>query len=143
MCTKTARQTLSAFEYLTGMAIVAAVAVVPLPLIVEGTLGTTDASGWIIIVYLAVVNGLLGHFLMAYAHGHVKLLTISLLTLAIPVSLGGGRGGVASTSRSRPCRWRHGDRARRARRGVAASTARRAPDLVDADLDAMGSLPHP
>ena len=35
--TKTARQELTAFEYLTGMAIVAAVVVVPLPLLFEGT----------------------------------------------------------------------------------------------------------
>jgi drug/metabolite transporter (DMT)-like permease len=88
--TKTARQDLTAFEYLTGMAIVAAVAIVPLPLLFQGTLGTTDATGWLIIAYLTIVNGLLGHFLMAFAHGHSTLLTVSLLTLGIPVFAAAG-----------------------------------------------------
>jgi len=85
VATKSARQRLGAFDYLTGMSLVAAVAVVPLPFLFEGSLGATDTNGWLTIVCIALVNGLLGHFLMSYAHGHVSLLTVSLLTLAIPV----------------------------------------------------------
>lgn len=85
VATKSARRKLDAFAYLTAMSLVAAVAVLPLPLLFEGSLGSTDADGWLTIVFIAVVNGLLGHFLMSYAHGHVSLLTVSLLTLAIPV----------------------------------------------------------
>jgi drug/metabolite transporter (DMT)-like permease len=85
VCTKRARATLTAWEYLTGMAIVAAVAVVPLPLLFDGTMRAPGLEAWGIIVYLAVVNGLLGHFLMSWAHGHVTLLGVSLLTLGIPV----------------------------------------------------------
>ena len=85
VASKTARQALTALEYLTGMAIVAAVGVLPLPLLFPGSLGTTDADGWITIVYITVINGLLGHFLMSWAHGHVTLLGVSLLTLGIPV----------------------------------------------------------
>ncbi len=85
VATKSARQSLGAFAYLTGMSLVAAVAVVPLPFLFEGSLGATDTGGWVTIVFIALVNGLLGHFLMSYAHGHVSLLTVSLLTLAIPV----------------------------------------------------------
>lgn len=83
--TKSARRDLSAFEYLTGMAIVAAVAAVPIPLLYPDALGGTDANGWLTIVYITLINGLLGHFLMSWAHGHVTLLTLSLLTLGIPV----------------------------------------------------------
>lgn len=85
VATKAARQGLSAFAYLTGMSLVAAVAVVPLPFVFDGSLGNTDTGGWLTIVFIALVNGLLGHYLMSYAHGHVSLLTVSLLTLAIPV----------------------------------------------------------
>jgi drug/metabolite transporter (DMT)-like permease len=85
IASKTARQALTALEYLTGMAIVAAAGVLPLPLLFPGSLGTTDADGWITIVYITVINGLLGHFLMGWAHGHVTLLGLSLLTLGIPV----------------------------------------------------------
>ena len=140
--TKTARQQLTAFEYLTGMAIVAAFAVIPLPLIFEGTLGSTNANGWMIIVYLTVVNGLLGHFLMAYAHGHVTLLTVSLLTLAIPVL--SAAGAAAWLDEPLTTVQVAGMVIVLAALGVvSASTARRAPDLVEADLDAIGSLPSP
>jgi drug/metabolite transporter (DMT)-like permease len=142
VCTKQARQSLSAFEYLTGMAIVSAVAVVPLPLIFDGTLGTTSVDGWLTIVYLTVVNGLLGHFLMAYAHGHVTLLTISLLTLGIPVISAAGAavlidepltalqviGMIVVLS---------------ALAMVSLATERHRPELLDQDLDAIEAAPHP
>jgi len=136
VCTKAARQSLSAFEFLTGMAIWAAILVVPLPIIVTGSLGTTDTRGWIIIVYIALVNGLLGHFLMAKAHGHVTLLTISLLTLAIPVFSAAAAavvidepltalqvGGIVIVLAALAM--------------VTVATARRSPTLVDADLEAI------
>jgi probable blue pigment (indigoidine) exporter len=140
--TKTARQELTAFEYLTGMAIVSAIVVVPLPLLFDGTLASTDASGWLTIVYITVINGLLGHFLMAYAHGHVTLLTVSLLTLAIPV-----------ISAAAAALWIDEPLTGVQVAGMAVvlvalalvslHTARRNPDLVAADLEAIESAPHP
>jgi drug/metabolite transporter (DMT)-like permease len=140
--TKTARQELTAWEYLTGMAIVAAIAVIPLPLLFEGTLRGTDADGWLTIVYITVINGLLGHFLMAYAHGHVSLLTVSLLTLGIPVIsaaaaalwideplTGVQLAGMAVVLGALAL--------------VSVSTARRSPDLIGADLEAIEAAPHP
>jgi len=139
---KTARLELSAFEYLTGMAIVASIAVIPLPFIFEGTLGTTNASGWLTIGYIAVINGLIGHFLMAFAHGRVTLLTMSLLTLAIPVFAAASAAlwidepltalqvaGMAVVLLALGL--------------VSASTARRAPEVMVADVEAMESAPHP
>ena len=140
--TKTARQELTAFEYLTGMAIVAALVVVPLPLLFEGTLASTDASGWLTIVYITVINGLLGHFLMAYAHGHVTLLTVSLLTLGIPVI----SAAAAALWIDEPLTGVQvvGMAVVLVALGlVSLHTARRNPDLVEADLDAIGSLPSP
>ena len=140
--TKTARQELSAWEYLTGMAIVSAIAVIPLPLLFDGTLGTTDLNGWLVILYLTVINGLLGHFLMAFAHGHVTLLTVSLLTLGIPVFAAAGAalwidepltpvqvGGMAVVLVALGL--------------VSLSTARRSPELLEADVDALETLPSP
>ena len=142
VATKAARRTLGAFEYLTGMSIVAALAVLPLPLLAPGTLGGTTAIGWWTIAGITLVNGLLGHFLMGWAHGHVSLLTVSLLTLAIPVigaaaaavfidepltalQVGGMTGVIVALGL------------------VTLSTARRAPDLVEADLEALEPAPHP
>jgi drug/metabolite transporter (DMT)-like permease len=140
--TKTARQELTAFEYLTGMAIISALAVVPLPFLFEGTMGSPDLDGWLIILYLTVVNGLLGHFLMAFAHGHVTLLTVSLLTLAIPVFAAAGAalwidepltlvqaGGMAVVLVALGL--------------VSLSTAGRSPDLLEADVEALETLPSP
>jgi drug/metabolite transporter (DMT)-like permease len=142
VCTKSARHELTAFEFLTGMSIVSAILVVPLPFIVDGTFATTDAQGWLTIVYVALVNGLVGHFLMAYAHGHVPLLTISLLTLGIPVCAAASAAllidepltgvqvaGMAIVLVALAL--------------VSLSTARHSPDLVDTDVDALGSAPHP
>jgi drug/metabolite transporter (DMT)-like permease len=139
---KTARVALTAFEYLTGMAIVAAVAVVPIPLLFPGTLGTTDASGWLTIVYITVINGLLGHFLMSWAHGHVTLLTLSLLTLGIPVC----SAAAAALWIDEPLTLLQigGMIVVLAALGlVSASAARRSPEVVSADVDAIEAAPHP
>lgn len=139
---KSARQELTALEYLTGMAIVAAIAILPIPLLFAGTLGTTDANGWLTIVYITVVNGLLGHFLMTWAHGHVALLTLSLLTLGIPVFSAGAAalwidepltllqiGGMVVVLAALAL--------------VSVGTARRSPQLVEADVAALEAAPHP
>jgi drug/metabolite transporter (DMT)-like permease len=142
VCTKTARQELTAFEFLTGMAIVSAVLMLPVPLLVSGTLETTNASGWLMLGYITVINGLLGHYLMAFAHGHVTLLTISLLTLGIPVfaSLGAARWiGEPLT----PLQIAGMVVVLGALALVSLSTARRAPALVDADVEAIETAPHP
>lgn len=142
VATKSARRHLSAFEYLTGMSIVAAIGILPLPFIFAGTLRGTTTSGWVIIVFITLINGLLGHFMMSWAHAHVPLLSVSLLTLAIPVvgaataalfisepltllQVGGMAGVITSLAL------------------VTVSTARRVPHLVDADLDALEPAPHP
>jgi drug/metabolite transporter (DMT)-like permease len=140
--TKTARQDLTAFEYLTGMAIVSAIAVAPLPFLFDGTLGSTNLNGWLVIVYLTVVNGLLGHFLMAFAHGHVTLLTVSLLTLGIPVFAAAG----AALWIDEPLTGAQvlGMMVVLVALGlVSLSTARRNPDLLEADVEALEGLPSP
>ena len=142
VATKSARRTLGAFEYLTGMSIVAAIALVPLPLLVPGTLGSTTGTGWWTIAGITLVNGLLGHFLMSWAHGHVKLLTVSLLTLAIPV-IGAATAAAFIDEPLTPLQVAGMAGVIVALGLVTLSTARRAPDLVEADLDALEPAPHP
>jgi drug/metabolite transporter (DMT)-like permease len=140
--TKTARLELSAFEYLTGMAIVAAVVVLPLPLLFDGTIASTNTSGWLTIAYIALINGLLGHFLMAFAHGHVTLLTMSLLTLAIPVL----SAAAAAIWIDEPLTFvQIGGMAvvLVALAFVSLNTARDQPELIEADVDAIEASPHP
>ena len=87
-------------------------------------------------------HGLLGHFLMAKAHGHVTLLTVSLLTLGIPVFSAAAAAlfidepltsvqvagmGIVLASLAM----------------VSLATARRSPDLLDRDIEAIEAAPHP
>jgi drug/metabolite transporter (DMT)-like permease len=85
VASKQARVELSSFEYLAGLSIVAAVAVAPVALLSGERLAVPEVWGWVTIVAIAVVNGALGHFLMNWAHGHVPIVVMSLMTLAIPV----------------------------------------------------------
>jgi drug/metabolite transporter (DMT)-like permease len=141
VATKAVRQVLTPFEFLTGMTIVSALITLPIPFFVDGVIESTDTGGWLTIACITVVNGLLGHFLMARAHGHVSLLTISLLTLAIPVisavvaavwldealtlvQVGGMAIVLAALA------------------VVSTSSARR-PDVVETEVEALGSAPHP
>jgi drug/metabolite transporter (DMT)-like permease len=140
--TKAARAQLTAFEYLTGMSIVAAVAVLPLPLLFDGTLGTTDAQGWLTIVYLTAVNGLLGHFLMSWAHGHVTLLGVSLLTLGIPVVSAASAWWLIDEPLV-PVQVLGMAVVVAALALVTLSSARRRPEVVAADVEAVEALPSP
>jgi drug/metabolite transporter (DMT)-like permease len=142
VATKEARRHLGAFEYLTGMSIVAAIAVIPLALLFRGSLGGTTAGGWATIVAITVINGLLGHFLMSWAHGHASLLTVSLLTLAIPV-VGAATAAVFIDEPVTAVQVIGMIGVVAALALVTLSTARRAPALVEADLDALEPAPHP
>lgn len=142
VATKAARQQLDAFAYLTGMSIVAAIAVTPLPLLAPGTLGGTTTSGWLTILYITVVNGLLGHFLMSWAHATVSLLTVSLLTLAIPV-IGAATAWVVLDESLTGIQMVGMVVVLAALALVTVSTARRARAVLAADVEAMESAPHP
>jgi drug/metabolite transporter (DMT)-like permease len=82
---KTARAGLTSFEYLTGLSLVSAVLVIPVPFLLDQPLGSPTGGAWVQITAIALVNGALGHFLMNWSHAHVPLVAVSLLTLGIPV----------------------------------------------------------
>jgi drug/metabolite transporter (DMT)-like permease len=85
VASKQARRELGSFEYLVGLSIVAVVITSPVVLVSGERLAVPEWKGWAIILTIAVVNGALGHFLMNWAHAHVPLVVVSLMTLAIPV----------------------------------------------------------
>jgi drug/metabolite transporter (DMT)-like permease len=79
------RKVLSPFEYLSAMLVVATVALAPVAFLSGSRLdpGGLDAWGWIAL--LAIGSGGFGHLLVNWAHNHIDLTVMSLLTLAIPV----------------------------------------------------------
>ena len=85
VASKQVRRDLNAFEYLTGMVIVATVAVAPVALLSGQRLEPGGLDGWAWITLLAVGSGGFGHLLVNWAHDHVDLSVMSLLTLAVPV----------------------------------------------------------
>ena len=85
IASKRVRRLVPPFDYLAAMLVIATVAVAPLALIFGGALdpGGIDSWGWIVV--LAVGSGGIGHLLINWAHDHVELTVMSLLTLAVPV----------------------------------------------------------
>jgi drug/metabolite transporter (DMT)-like permease len=79
------RRELDAFEYLTGMIVVATAAVAPVALVFGGRLDPGGAGEWAWIALLAVGSGGFGHLLLNWAHDHLDLSVMSLLTLAVPI----------------------------------------------------------
>jgi drug/metabolite transporter (DMT)-like permease len=64
------------------------VAFVAIALVAVGTrhdLTVPDGGTWAVILALGLGTGLIGHFLINWAHGHAPLVLTSLLTLLIPV----------------------------------------------------------
>jgi drug/metabolite transporter (DMT)-like permease len=86
---KRVRQDIAPFTYLTAMMLVAVVAVTPFALLSGQRLDPGGIDAWAWIVGLAVGSGGIGHLLVNWAHEHVDLSVMSLLTLAIPVFASG------------------------------------------------------
>ena len=139
---KTARVELTSFEYLTGLSLVSAILVIPVPFLLDQPLGSPTGGGWAQITAIALVNGALGHFLMNWSHNHVPLVAVSLLTLAIPVV----SAAIAAVFLDEPLELVQiagmavviGALAL-----VAVHGARRAPDETAAELEATSLVPEP
>ena len=85
VASRQARANLSALEFLVGMTLVAALALTPVALLTGHQLDPGSLGDWAWIALLAVGSGGLGHLLISWAHDHIDLSVMSLLTLAVPV----------------------------------------------------------
>ena len=85
IASKQVRRELAPFEYLAAMLIVATVAVAPIALLFGGPLDPGGLHNWAWICLLAIGSGGIGHLLINWAHDHIDLAVMSLLTLAVPV----------------------------------------------------------
>jgi drug/metabolite transporter (DMT)-like permease len=79
------RLQLSPFEYLSAMLVVATVVLAPIALLSGARLDPGGVDAWAWIALLAIGSGGVGHLLVNWAHSHIDLSVMSLLTLAIPV----------------------------------------------------------
>jgi drug/metabolite transporter (DMT)-like permease len=85
VASKRVRTELHPFDYLTALLLIATVAVAPVALLSGQRLDPGGAEAWMWIAVLALGSGGVGHLLINWAHGHVELAVMSLLTLAVPV----------------------------------------------------------
>jgi drug/metabolite transporter (DMT)-like permease len=76
---------LPSFDYLVGMLIVATAVVTPVALLSGQALDPGGTGEWAWIALLAIGSGGVGHLLINWAHAHIDLSVMSLLTLAVPV----------------------------------------------------------
>ena len=60
--------------------VVAAVVMVPIALVAEGGLAAPSGESWVLVAVMAVLPGT-GHLLTNFAHGHVSLTQMSLISL--------------------------------------------------------------
>jgi drug/metabolite transporter (DMT)-like permease len=82
---KRVRRDVAPFEYLTCMMIVAVLVITPIALLSGQRLDPGGVDAWLWITALAIGSGGVGHLLINWAHDHVDLAVMSLLTLAVPV----------------------------------------------------------
>ena len=82
---KQARARLDAVEFVTAMSVVAFAVIAVVAVGSNHDLSVPDAGTWAVILGLGLGTGLIGHFLINWAHGHAPLVLTSLLTLLIPV----------------------------------------------------------
>jgi drug/metabolite transporter (DMT)-like permease len=85
IASKRVRVELGSFDYLAGLSVIAVGVVTPIVFVSREPIAVPNLSSWLTIVLIAVLNGAVGHFLMNWAHGHVPIVVVSLMTLAIPV----------------------------------------------------------
>ena len=85
VASKQARQRRGALEYLTGLLIVATVVAAPVAIVLGGRFLPPNAADWGWIAALAIGSGGVGHLLINWAHDHVDLSVMSVMTLAVPV----------------------------------------------------------
>ena len=82
---KQVRRELAPFEYLAAMMLVATIAIAPVAVLFGGNLDPGGLHNWAWICLLAIGSGGIGHLIINWAHDHVDLTVMSLLTLAVPV----------------------------------------------------------
>jgi len=77
---KQARAELDSTTYQLSLTVVAAVAMLPVALVAEGGLAVPSGENWVLVAAMAVLPGT-GHLLTNFAHGHVTLTQMSLISL--------------------------------------------------------------
>ncbi len=85
LASKQFRSRVGALEYVLGITTVSAVVVLGVALATGQELRSPHGWDWLLLLFLAVFPGTLGHVLTNWAHPHVPAFLMSILLLAVPV----------------------------------------------------------
>jgi drug/metabolite transporter (DMT)-like permease len=94
LLSKRIRARLGAWEYVVGMTTVSGLVIGAVALATGQDLGSPGSWEWLVLVFLAVFPGTLGHVLTNWAHPHVAAFTASVMLLAVPVIAAAGAHAV-------------------------------------------------
>jgi drug/metabolite transporter (DMT)-like permease len=85
LASKRLRARVGALEYVIGMTTVAGVVIFGAALVTQQSFLSPHGWDWLMLLFIAVFPGTLGHFLMNWAHAHVSAFLVSIMLLAVPV----------------------------------------------------------
>jgi drug/metabolite transporter (DMT)-like permease len=85
LVSKRLRTYVGALEYVIGMTTVAGIAMLGAGLLTNQSFLSPRGWDWLLLLFLAVLPGTLGHFLTNWAHAHVPAFLVSIMLLAVPV----------------------------------------------------------
>tara|TARA_B110000438_G_scaffold230099_1_gene225041 strand:- start:225 stop:1103 length:879 start_codon:yes stop_codon:yes gene_type:complete len=80
VASKQARAEMDSITYQLALTVVATVVLLPIALVVEGGVALPSDGDWWLVAAMAIIPGT-GHLLTNFAHGHVTLTQMSLITL--------------------------------------------------------------
>ncbi|HCW00267.1 MAG TPA: hypothetical protein DGK99_02540 [Acidimicrobiaceae bacterium] len=80
VASKQARAEMDSITYQLSLTVVATVVLLPIALVVEGGVALPSDGDWWMVAAMAVIPGT-GHLLTNFAHGHVTLTQMSLISL--------------------------------------------------------------
>ena len=90
LASKRIRSRVGASEYVIGMTSVAAIVMLAACLLTGQSLASPQGWDWLLLVFIAVFPGTLGHFLTNWAHRHTSAFVMSIMLLAVPVLASAG-----------------------------------------------------
>lgn len=85
LASKGLRARVGALEYVIGMTTVAGVVISGAALVTRQSFLSPHGWDWLMLLFIAVFPGTIGHFLMNWAHAHVSAFLVSIMLLAVPV----------------------------------------------------------
>ncbi|MBX9393430.1 DMT family transporter [Streptomyces sp. TRM72054] len=85
LTSKRIRARVGAVEYQASVNIVGGVLALPVAIFIGLDPRVVSASNWLLLLYVTVAAGIVGHALLNWAHPHVEALTSSMLVLMAPV----------------------------------------------------------